>query len=160
MRVVYIWTYTPKAFCLVGSSSNSVDRVISYFRAKTLLLEKRRATRFFSDYGFRDVDLYIIPLDPKNYVINDMKLLESYYIKELHSPLNIQRKVYIPSLNHDKQPINDLNNLKSLREDAIPLYVFKKGDIKRVLYVFSSLTKLKREFQINLNFKILYKYWR
>lgn len=33
MMVVYIWTYTPKAFCLVGSSSNSVERIFNYFSA-------------------------------------------------------------------------------------------------------------------------------
>jgi len=33
-RVVYIWTYLPTGICLVGSSSNSVERVLSYFFAK------------------------------------------------------------------------------------------------------------------------------
>lgn len=33
-RVVYIWTYIPIGVCLVGSSSNSVERVLSYFEKK------------------------------------------------------------------------------------------------------------------------------
>jgi len=37
MMVVYIWTYKPKAFCSVGSSSNSVERIKNYFRPKSLL---------------------------------------------------------------------------------------------------------------------------
>ena len=31
VRVIYIWTYLPTGICLVGSSSNSVERVLSYF---------------------------------------------------------------------------------------------------------------------------------
>ena len=149
MRVVYIWTYKPKAFCLVGSSSNSVERVLSYFRAKTLLLEKRRATKFFSYYGFKNVDLYIIPLPPKKYSLKDMKLLESYYIKELYTLLNIQRKVYISNLTTEKKNLGN-SSLVILKESAVPLYVFNKDNPKKVLYVFSSLTKFKKEFQINL----------
>lgn len=40
-RVVYIWTYQPTGVCLVGSSSNSVERVLSYFEKKSLFLETR-----------------------------------------------------------------------------------------------------------------------
>lgn len=35
-RVVYIWTYKPTGVCLVGSSSNSVERVLSYFEKKNI----------------------------------------------------------------------------------------------------------------------------
>lgn len=41
-RVVYIWVYKPTGICLVGSSSNSVERVISYFEKKYLFLDTRR----------------------------------------------------------------------------------------------------------------------
>lgn len=37
-RVIYIWTYLPTGVCLVGSSSNSVERVLSYFEKKYLFL--------------------------------------------------------------------------------------------------------------------------
>jgi hypothetical protein len=32
--VIYIWTYMLTGVCLVGSSSNSVERVLSYFERK------------------------------------------------------------------------------------------------------------------------------
>lgn len=85
-----------------------------------------------------------------------MKLLEAYYIKELHTPLNIQRKVYISSLQPSKQFNQGERNLESLSDTAIPVYVLKKEKFlashpKRVLYVFSSLTKLKKEFQVDLS---------
>nr|ATI20472.1 GIY-YIG endonuclease [Juglanconis juglandina] len=150
LMVVYIWTYTPKAFCLVGSSSNSVERILNYFRPKSLLKESRRAMEFFRDYGFKNVDLYIIPLNPKEYTINDMKSLEAYYIKELYTPLNVQREVYISPLQDTYQFIKH-KNLKSISKSAVPVYVFKKDNLKKVLYVFSSLTKLKKEFQINIS---------
>jgi hypothetical protein len=49
-RVVYIWTYLPTGVCLVGSSSNSVERVISYFEKKYLFLDTRRGVQFLADY--------------------------------------------------------------------------------------------------------------
>lgn len=172
MIVVYIWTYKPKAFCLVGSSSNGVERIFNYFRPKSLLHESRRAMVFFRNYGFKDIDLYIIPLSTKQYTINNMKLLEAYYIKELYTPLNVQREVYISSLHTDQwrekgQTSLSLslaqavarpkeNNLQSLSKAAIPMYIFNKDNLKRVLYVFSSITKLKKEFQINLTTLSLY----
>lgn len=151
MRVVYIWTYKPKGFCLVGSSSNSVERIINYFSPKRLLSENRRAMEFFSDYGFKNVDLYIIPLSPQKYTVKDMKLLEAYYIKELHTPLNVQRKVYISPYEDSviREDTVNSGNLESLSELAIPVYVFKKDNLNRVIHVFSSLTQFKKEFQIS-----------
>lgn len=151
VRVVYIWTYKPKGFCLVGSSSNSVERIINYFSPKRLLSENRRAMEFFSTYGFKNVDLYIIPLSPKKYTVKDMKLLEAYYIQQLHTPLNIQRKVYISPYAEKvvKGGTANSGNLKSLSELAVPVYVLKKDNLKIVLYVFSSLTQFKKEFQIS-----------
>jgi len=127
---------------------------------------------FFRNYGFKDIDLYIIPLSTKQYTINNMKLLEAYYIKELYTPLNVQREVYISSLHTDQwrekgQTSLSLslaqavarpkeNNLQSLSKAAIPMYIFNKDNLKRVLYVFSSITKLKKEFQINLTTLSLY----
>lgn len=125
MMVVYIWTYKPKAFCLVGSSSNSVERINNYFRPKSLLKEGRRAMEFFSNYGFKDVDLYIIPLNSKYYTINDMKSIEAYYIRELYTPLNVQREVYISPLQNSNPSIPN-SNLKSLSKSAVPVYVFKE----------------------------------
>jgi len=58
--VVYIWTYKPTGVCLVGSSSNSVERVLSYFEKKYLFLDKRRGVQFLADYGFKNIQLTII----------------------------------------------------------------------------------------------------
>ena len=66
-RVVYIWTYVPTGVCLVGSSSNSVERVLSYFERKYLFLEKRRGVQFLADYGFKDVQLTIIYYNYQNF---------------------------------------------------------------------------------------------
>lgn len=106
---------------------------------------------FFSDYGFKNVDLYIIPLSPKEYTVKDMKLLEAYYIKELHTPLNVQRKVYISPYEDSgiKGDTANSDNLESLSELAVPVYVLKKDNLKRVIHVFSSLTQFKKEFQIS-----------
>ncbi len=131
-----------------------MERITNYFSPKRLLSENRRAMEFFSDYGFKNVDLYIIPLSPKEYTVKDMKLLEAYYIKELHTPLNVQRKVYISPLHEHsgvKGDTTNNGNLESLSELAVPVYVFKKDNLKRVIHVFSSLTKFKKEFQISVS---------
>lgn len=60
---------------------------------------------FFSHYEFKDVDLYIIPLNSKYYTINDMKSLEAYYIRELYTPLNVQHEVYISPLQNSNPSI-------------------------------------------------------
>jgi hypothetical protein len=128
-----------------------VERIINYFSPKRLLSENRRAMEFFSTYGFKNVDLYIIPLSPKKYTVKDMKLLEAYYIQQLHTPLNIQRKVYISPYAEKvvKGGTANSGNLESLSELAVPVYVLKKDNLKRVLYVFSSLTQFKKEFKIS-----------
>lgn len=46
-RVVYIWTYLPTGICLVGSSSNSVERVLSYFEKKYLFLDVTLLLRLY-----------------------------------------------------------------------------------------------------------------
>lgn len=76
--------------------------------------------------------------------------------------MNIQREVYISplslnnnnihtdlELNLDTKFIYEENNsldnkFKSVSKWAIPVYVFKKDDLSEVLYIFSSLTKLKK----------------
>lgn len=47
-RVVYIWTYLPTGICLVGSSSNSIDRVLSYFEKTCLFLDMTLLLRLYS----------------------------------------------------------------------------------------------------------------
>jgi hypothetical protein len=124
---------------------------MNYFSPIRLFSENRRAMVFFSDYGFKNVDLYIIPLSPKKYTVKDMKLLEAYYIKELHTPLNVQRKVYISPYGDSgiKGDTDNSGKLESLSDLAVPVYVFKKDNLKRVIHVFSSLTQFKIEFQIS-----------
>ena len=95
-RVIYIWTYQPTGVCLVGSSSNSVERVLSYFDKKYLFLDNRRGVQFLADYGFKDIQLTIIYYNYRKYTMRDIKLIEAYYINELNSSLNTQKSVYLP----------------------------------------------------------------
>nr|YP_010608690.1 hypothetical protein PNX16_mgp081 [Drechslerella dactyloides]WAN89770.1 hypothetical protein [Drechslerella dactyloides] len=95
-RVVYVWTYLVTGICLVGSSSNSVERVLSYFEKKYLFLDNRRGVQFLADYGFKDIQLTIIYLDYHKFTMRDIKILEAYYINVLNSSLNTQKSVYLP----------------------------------------------------------------
>ena len=74
--------------CLVGSSSNSVERVLSYFEKKYLFLDKRRGVQFLADYGFKNIQLTIIYYNYQKFTIRDIKLIEAYFINELNSSLN------------------------------------------------------------------------
>lgn len=115
-RVVYIWTYLPTGVCLVGSSSNSVERVLSYFEKKYLFLDTfaplcgassslcraygrpgtRRGVQFLADYGFKNIQLTIIYFAYNKFTTRDIKINEAYYINELNSSLNSQKYVYLP----------------------------------------------------------------
>ena len=92
-RVVYIWTYLPTGICLVGSSSNSVERVLSYFEKKYLFLDTRRGVQFLADYGFKNIQLTIIYFAYHKFTTRDIKINDAYYINELNNSLNSQKYV-------------------------------------------------------------------
>lgn len=146
-RVVYIWTYLPTGICLVGSSSNSVERVLSYFEKKYLFLEKRRGVQFLADYGFKDIQLTIFCLDSSKFTARDVKILEAFYINELNSSLNTQKYVYLPP--EPLESVLPFINVSN-RDTAVPIFIYGP-DLKRVLYVFSSKTALYSEFNIHWN---------
>ena len=144
-RVVYIWTYIPTGICLVGSSSNSVERVLSYFEKKYLFLDFRKGVGFLADYGFENIGLTIIYLDNQTYTMRDIKILEAYYINVLNSTLNSQKSVYLP-----EEPLESvLPFIKiSNRDTAVPIFLYG-SDLSRVIYVFSSKTSLYNDFGIH-----------
>lgn len=146
-RVIYIWTYIPTGVCLVGSSSNSVERVLSYFeyKKKYLFLDFIKGVQFLADYGFENIQLTIIYLDNQKYTMRDIKILEAYYINVLNSNLNSQKYVYLP-----EEPLESvLPFIKiSNRDTAVPIFLYGSG-LSRVIYVFSSKTSLYNDFGIH-----------
>ena len=146
-RVVYIWTYLPTGICLVGSSSNSVERVISYFEKKYLFLEKRRGVQFLADYGFKQIQLTIIYFNYNKSTARDVKIVEAYFINELNSSLNSQKFVYLPP-----EPLESVLPFINItnRDTAVPIFIYGP-DLKRVLYIFNSKTSLYSEFNIHWN---------
>lgn len=146
-RVVYIWTYLPTGVCLVGSSSNSVERVMSYFEKKYLFLDMRRGVQFLADYGFKDIQLTIIYYEYHKYTARDIKILEAYFISELNSSLNSQKYVYLPA-----EPLESVLPFINLtnRDTSVPIFIYGP-DLKRVLYVFNSKTSLYNDFNIHWN---------
>lgn len=150
--MVYIWTYLPTGVCLVGSSSNSVERVLSYFERKYLFLEKRRGVQFLADYGFKDIQLTIISLDYNKFTARDIKLLEAYYINELNSGLNSQKYVYLPS-----EPLESVLPFINItnRDTSVPIFTYGP-DLTRVLYIFSSKTSFYSDFNVHWNTLVKY----
>ena len=146
-RVVYIWTYLPTGVCLVGSSSNSVERVISYFEKKYLFLDTRRGVQFLADYGFKDIQLTIIYYEYHKFTARDIKILEAYFINELNSSLNSQKYVYLPP-----EPLESVLPFINItnRDISVPIFVYGP-DLKRVLYIFNSKTSFYSEFNIHWN---------
>lgn len=151
-RVVYIWTYVPTGICLVGSSSNSVERVLSYFEKKYLFLDGRRGVQFLADYGFKDIQLTIIYYNSQKFTMRDIKLLEAYYIHELNSSLNTQKSVYLPA-----EPLESVLPFINItnRDIAVPIFVYGP-DLTRVFYIFNSKTSLYNDF--NMHWNTLVKY--
>lgn len=144
-RVVYIWTYIPTGVCLVGSSSNSVERVLSYFEKKYLFLDTRRGVQFLADYGFKNIQLTIIYFAYHEYTTRDIKINEAYYINELNSSLNSQKFVYLPP--EPLEAVLPFINISN-RDTSVPIFVYGP-DLKRVLYIFNSKTSLYNEFNIH-----------
>ena len=144
-RVVYIWTNIPTGICLVGSSSNSVERVLSYFENKYLFLDFRKGVQFLADYGFENIQLTLIYLDNQKFTMRDIKILEAYYINELNSSLNSQKYVNLPA-----EPLESvLPFIKiSNRDTAVPIFLYGP-DLSRVFYIFSSKTSLYNDFGIH-----------
>ena len=146
-RVIYIWTYLPTGICLVGSSSNSVERVLSYFEKNYLFLDTRRGVQFLADYGFKDIQLTIISFDYLKFTVRDVKINEAYYINELNSSLNSQKYVFLPS-----EPLESVLPFINItnRDTSVPIFVYGP-DLKRVLYIFNSKTSFYYEFNIHSN---------
>ncbi len=144
-RVVYIWTYFPTGVCLVGSSSNSVERVLSYFEKKYLFLEKRRGVQFLADYGFKQIQLTIIYFEYSKFTARDIRIIEAFYINELNSGLNSQKFVYLPP--EPLESVLPFINISN-RDTAVPIFIYGP-DLKRVLYIFNSKTSLYSSFSIH-----------
>lgn len=146
-RVVYIWTYMPTGVCLVGSSSNSVERVLSYFEKKYLFLDKRRGVQFLADYGFKNIQLTIIYFNYLKFTARDTKLVEAYYINELNSGLNSQKYVYLPA-----EPLESVLPFINItnRDTSVPIFVYAP-DLTRVLYIFNSKTSFYNDFNVHWN---------
>lgn len=142
----------PTGVCLVGSSSNSVERVISYFERTYLFLEKRRGVQFLADYGFEHVQLTIIYLEYNKYTARDIKLIEAYYINELNSSLNSQKFVYLPP-----EPLESVLPFINItnRDTAVAIFVYGP-DLTRVLYIFNSKTSFYNEFNVHWNTLVKY----
>lgn len=96
-----------------------------------------------ANYGFKYIQLTIIPLDTGIYSLKDSILLEQYYINELNSVLNVQRTVNIPLENNLPLPLIETN-----RDTAKPILIYGP-DLKRVLYIFKSKTALFLEFKFH-----------
>ena len=96
-----------------------------------------------ANYGFKYIQLTIIPLDTGIYSLKDSRLLEQYYINELNSVLNVQRTVNIPLENNLPLPLIETN-----RDTAKPILIYGP-DLKRVLYIFKSKTALFLEFKFH-----------
>lgn len=111
----------PSGVCLVGSSSNSVERVLSYFEKKYLFLDFRRGVQFLADYGFENIQLTLIYLDNQKFTMRDIKILEAYFISELNCSLNSQKNVYLPP--EPLESVLPFINISN-RDTAVPIFIY------------------------------------
>lgn len=84
---VYIFT-TENGACYIGSSISLYARVISYFMPSILKKGDRRVLRYFHKYGFKDVTLTLLIMDPNS--TSDIAVqLEQYCMDTLLPDLNV-----------------------------------------------------------------------
>lgn len=100
---IYLWCYIPTGVCLVGQSTqrklwakdkySGYARIAQYFDDTTLRTSIRRSTEFFYYYGFSNILLIVLRIDPSTTTFEQVSQMEQYFIDHLYSGLNTQRNV-------------------------------------------------------------------
>lgn len=94
------------------------------------------ATEFFYYYGFKDVTLTLLRIDPSQYGPIDVTKMEQYFIDTLHSELNVVRDVFNPTVT--SETLSQKSKLiKAASGKMAPVYFYnKEGDT--LLFSFES----------------------
>jgi hypothetical protein len=141
---IYIWTYDPTGVCLVGQSTRKTasgkysfyTRVSLYFTDTFLSTQLRRSTEFFYYYGFTNISLTLLRIDPNQYGPIDVTKMEQYFIDTLHSELNVIRDVFNPSVTNET--LSQKSKLiKAASGKMVPVYFYNKEGTK-LLFSFES----------------------
>lgn len=126
---VYIFT-AKDGSNYVGSSSSLYSRVTSYFMPSVLLKANRRVLRYFSNYGFRNIQLTLHILH-ENSSITSLQL-EQYFIDTIKPNLNVD---LIASSTGFHEPISEYWRSYFRKARGIGIYIY---DIRSGKLVFVS----------------------
>lgn len=130
---VYIFEALDTGAVYVGSSINLYGRVCSYFMPSILSKADRRVLRYFNKFGFKNVKLTLLIMEPSASVSQAIEL-EQYYIDLLPSTLNVDR-VASGSGYHTPMSYEAKNRLRKLRGQ--PFFVYDTVT-KTLVHLFDS----------------------
>lgn len=77
-----------------------------YFTDTFLSTQLRRSTEFFYYYGFTNISLTLLRIDPNQYGPIDVTKMEQYFIDTLHSELNVIRDVFVLKMRHYRKKVS------------------------------------------------------
>jgi len=123
---VYIFT-TENGACYIGSSISLYARVVSYFMPSILTKGDRRVLRYFHKYGFTNVTLTLLVMDPNS--TSEMAVqLEQYCMDTLLPDLNVD-PVASSSGYHEPMSQHWRDYLRKLRGTKVFIYDTETGKL-------------------------------
>lgn len=141
---VYIWESISTNDIYVGHSINLYNRVSSYFMPSILNLANRRVLKYLNKHGFSQINLRLLILKD-SVTIDEVILLEQYFIDNLNSTLNVDRIAQGTGY-HYPMSIEMRNKLREIR--GTPIYFYDKESLN-LLYIFASKTEIYNIIKIH-----------
>ena len=118
---IYIFEVINEQMVYVGSSINLYNRVCSYFMPSILAQSNRRVLRYFNKYGFKNVKLTLLVMEPFS-TWDQVIELEQYYIDFLSPDLNVD--FIAGGYFGYHEPMSQEARDKLRKERGTPIYIY------------------------------------
>ena len=132
---IYIFEVINEQMVYVGSSINLYNRVCSYFMPSILAQSNRRVLRYFNKYGFKNVKLTLLVMEPFS-TWDQVIELEQYYIDFLSPDLNVD--FIAGGYFGYHEPMSQEARDKLRKERGTPIYIY---DTMTKALIFVSYSK-------------------
>lgn len=118
---IYIFEVINEQMVYVGSSINLYNRVCSYFMPSILAQSNRRVLRYFNKYGFKNVKLTLLVMEPFS-TWDQVIELEQYLIDTLSPELNVD--LVAGGYTGYHKPMSEEAKIMLRQLRGIPIYIY------------------------------------